>query len=551
MIRDTTPLHILSRRDPFLERAVELLSREYATMFDLWRLGDSWTRMILPQRTEMASRERCQDDTGTHSLLAATARRRAEPVTSATDSGHHLAIPLSRRVPPIVAIGHVVGESADTLLRLARGSLERLELCRQIAELEETNESLIMQVTDDFEELSFLRYAAGQLELSPAAGGMIEMATTALVQLRQAINAENVLLVSAREATHHPVSNRVQNIEVSVGTRVLEEDACRDLVGAFAAQSLLGPVIQNNAPDPSRFPGIQQFLLVAITKGDRLHGWLVAFNRSSPAPEGSVRRYWEETRREFGTAEASIMTTAATILAARAHNVELMRQKEQLLTEMVRALVNAIEAKDQYTRGHSERVALFAERLGQRLGYGAADCQRLYLTGLLHDVGKIGVEDSTLLHAGILTEQQYAQIKQHPDNGWAILRDLDQLRDVLPGVLHHHERYDGTGYPDGLAGEEIPTDGRVLAVCDAYDAMTSDRAYRAGMPQQKAEAILRDGAGSHWDPTIVVAFLSIMPDILQIRGAYHPRPQTPRKPRPASSAEPWSIGTAAATPALH
>lgn len=550
-MRDTTPLYILSARDPFLERSLDLLAREYDTDFDVWRFGDAWTRMIMPERSRRVTREWPADDGDTYALLAATARRLGEPVTSATENGYYLAIPLARRVPPVVAIGYVAGESADGLLRLARHSLEHLELCQQVVELEEANESLVMQVTDDFEELSFLRHAAGQLELSPAAGGMIEMATTALLQLRQAIDAEQVALISADESTDRTASDRVNCVEVSVDTRLLDDDRCRELVRIYADQSLLGPVIQNNLPDASRFPEVQQLVLAAITKGERLHGWLLALNRSPRTREDIVQRYWQCTRREFGTAEASIMATAATMLATRAHNVELFRQKEQLLTEMVRALVNAIEAKDQYTRGHSERVALFAQRLGERLGYNPHGCQRLYLTGLLHDVGKIGVEDSTLVKSGVLTDQQYAQIRQHPDNGWAILRDLEQLRDVLPGVLHHHERFDGTGYPDGLAGEEIPADGRVLAVCDAYDAMTSDRAYRAGMPQPKAEAILRDGAGTYWDPQILEAFFSVMPDILRIRSAYRPRLQTPRKPCPAPPRDAWAIEALEPVPVLH
>ena len=194
-----------------------------------------------------------------------------------------------------------------------------------------------------------------------------------------------------------------------------------------------------------------------------------------------------------------------------------------------RALVNAVEAKDEYTRGHSERVALFACRLGQEIGLDDADCERLYLAGLLHDVGKIAVEDKTLNKPDHLTDEEYKVIQQHPDSGWDILHEVTNLQYVLPGVLHHHEKYDGTGYPDQLAGEDIPLDGRILAVCDAYDAMTSDRPYRKGMPQEKAEKILRESSGSYRDPQLIDAFFRVMPSILGLRNSYQPRRHASRR----------------------
>jgi HD-GYP domain-containing protein (c-di-GMP phosphodiesterase class II) len=208
------------------------------------------------------------------------------------------------------------------------------------------------------------------------------------------------------------------------------------------------------------------------------------------------------------------------MMATHAANIGLFQEKERLLMDVVRAMVCSVEAKDEYTRGHSERVALFSKRLAQAIGFTDEECQRIYLTGLLHDVGKIGVSDATLNKPGRLTDEEFREIQQHPNCGWVILHDLEPLHYVLPGVLHHHERYDGAGYPDGLAGEDIPIDGRILAIGDAYDAMTSDRPYREGMPQERAEAILREGAGAQWDPRLVDVFFQIMPDIITIRANY-------------------------------
>jgi HD-GYP domain-containing protein (c-di-GMP phosphodiesterase class II) len=257
---------------------------------------------------------------------------------------------------------------------------------------------------------------------------------------------------------------------------------------------------------------------------------LLALNRvldqAGKLPHGSHRLSHDE----FGTVEAGSVSSVASILATHARNIELFQEKEQLLLDAIRSLVYAIEAKDPYTCGHSERVALFARRLARELGFDEEGCQRVYLSGLLHDLGKIGISGSILRKQGQPTEEEFAEVTRHPEQAWAMLHELHHLQPMLPGVLHHHESFDGTGYPDGLSGEEIPLDARVMAVADAYDAMTSDRPYRKGMPQEKVEAILRAGCGTHWDPRVVEAFLAAMPDMLRIRQSYRPRPQRRRKP---------------------
>jgi HD-GYP domain-containing protein (c-di-GMP phosphodiesterase class II) len=138
-----------------------------------------------------------------------------------------------------------------------------------------------------------------------------------------------------------------------------------------------------------------------------------------------------------------------------------------------------------------------------------AESDRIYLSGLLHDVGKIGIRDDVLLKQGRLTEDEFAEIKKHPQIGYSIVRNLSQLEDVLPGILHHHEAMDGSGYPHGLAGDQIPLMARILAVADGYDAMTSDRPYRPGMSWDRAVAILRDRSGRQWDREVVAAFLKL------------------------------------------
>src|SRR5262249_14052268 len=180
---------------------------------------------------------------------------------------------------------------------------------------------------------------------------------------------------------------------------------------------------------------------------------------------------------------------------------------KELLVGLTRSLTAAIDAKDSYTFGHSERVARVAVELGRELGLQDEELSDIYLAGLLHDIGKIGVRDAVLTKREHLTPDEFEHVKQHVTIGYKILADLRPIRNLLPGVLYHHERYDGTGYPDGLVGEAIPFLARILAVADAYDAMSTMRPYRAAMAIQKVEEILMTGAGTQWDRQVVDAFL--------------------------------------------
>ena len=226
--------------------------------------------------------------------------------------------------------------------------------------------------------------------------------------------------------------------------------------------------------------------------------------------------------RGSGTVESSLLTSVSMILGTHVRNIDLYQQHEDLLLSFVRSLVSSLDAKDPYTRGHSERVALIARRLGQQLELSEEDLQDIYLSGLLHDIGKIGVDDRILQKTDKLTEEELWKIQQHPMIGYSILLGLKNLRRILPGVRNHHEMFDGQGYPDRLCGEEIPMMARILAVADSYDAMGSDRPYRKGMPVPRIEEIFREGAGSQWDPIVIDAYFTCRDDIRRICLTYSP-----------------------------
>jgi putative nucleotidyltransferase with HDIG domain len=187
--------------------------------------------------------------------------------------------------------------------------------------------------------------------------------------------------------------------------------------------------------------------------------------------------------------------------------LEVNKRLDQLSRGALTALARAIDAKSEWTAGHSERVTQLALKLGRVLGLRREELDNLYRGGLLHDIGKIGTPAQLINKNGRLTDQEYDIIRQHPRTGLRILEPIEAFADLLPMVEQHHEKFDGTGYPDGLAGEAINFGARIMAVADVFDALSSDRPYRIGMKPDQVLQIIKDGSGSHFDPRVVAALV--------------------------------------------
>src|SRR5438105_2426865 len=182
----------------------------------------------------------------------------------------------------------------------------------------------------------------------------------------------------------------------------------------------------------------------------------------------------------------------------------------KLMTEVNMALANAIEAKDSYTRGHSERLAKLAGACAERMSLSRDEVGAVRLGAILHDVGKIGIPDRILRQSMSLTEDEMAWMRRHPQIGADIIGPVEGLHHVSPLIRHHHEKWDGTGYPNGLKGEDIPLGSRIISVADAFEAMVADRIYRPSLGLEKALEELRTGRGSHFDPQVVDTFLDMI-----------------------------------------
>ncbi len=214
-------------------------------------------------------------------------------------------------------------------------------------------------------------------------------------------------------------------------------------------------------------------------------------------------------QRDYNTGDLKLLKVLAGQLSIIITNSELYQDLKDFLLNLVKSMVSAIEAKDSYTRGHSERVNIICVMIAKTMGFSDGDVENTSWAAILHDVGKIGIPENVLTKPGRLTEEEYAVIMTHPRRGYEILEPIVQLKDALPGVLYHQERYDGRGYPEGLKGEEIPLYARIIAIADMYDAITSSRAYRERSSHVHAMKEIERVSGSQLDPMIVEIFKKV------------------------------------------
>ncbi len=219
------------------------------------------------------------------------------------------------------------------------------------------------------------------------------------------------------------------------------------------------------------------------------------------------------TQRAFTDADANMLDGFAAQAGVAVTLAKSIKQEHDNYVSLVKTMLNTLEAKDEYTAGHSDRVGLYARKLAEKIGWEGADLERALFAGYVHDIGKIGISDIYIDKKGALTPEERHVFEQHTIIGEQILRDNTKgFEGILPAIRSHHEKWDGTGYPDKLAGETIPLLARIIGICDAFDAMTTARSY--SIPKSWAEvfAILEHDAGSHFDPHLVPAFIAAMSD---------------------------------------
>lgn len=239
-----------------------------------------------------------------------------------------------------------------------------------------------------------------------------------------------------------------------------------------------------------------QVLVHPVCREGRLLAAIIAGHKTCADPEVS-------------SADIKLLSASASYLSVLLENASLYDDQQETFIGTLRALTAAIDAKDRYTRGHSDRVAHVTHLLAQAAGLDQNTVDRVHIAGLVHDVGKIGVPEAVLRKPGRLTDEEFELIKLHPEIGHNILKGIPQLADILPGVLYHHERWDGRGYPHNLRADAIPLVARLIALADAFDAMSSTRTYRPAMPREKVLSEIEKGAGVQFDPELARMFLTL------------------------------------------
>jgi putative nucleotidyltransferase with HDIG domain len=222
---------------------------------------------------------------------------------------------------------------------------------------------------------------------------------------------------------------------------------------------------------------------------------------------GVVEVLNKKSGESFAPEDVTLLEALAHQSAVAIENAKLYRDLQSSFLSTVSALAAAVDAKDSYTAGHAQRVTEYSVHIAEEMGLSAADVETVRLSGLMHDLGKIGISESILSKPGRLTDEEFAEMKRHPGVGATILSSVQGLAHVIPGIHRHHERVDGRGYPDGLKGDDIPLVGRIIGVADTFDAMTSDRVYRHRLTDQEGIDELKRFSGQQFDAKVVEAFL--------------------------------------------
>jgi putative nucleotidyltransferase with HDIG domain len=407
---------------------------------------------------------------------------------------------------------------AEALSSPARASSEYLvEMLRLLAmsfraeaKAEEQIEKIGTELSQVYEEIVLLHRLSTNMKVTEADTNFLQMACDNLtnivsvegiaILLEKLVDDEKRLVIAAGsglidldERAAGVLYSRLAD-EISSGKEVLldsEVDSPFKYEWRDSVRSIIAvPLYSTEKSDP--------VLATSARNGSHIMGLMVAINRID--------------KDDFDSTDVKLFNSVANGCAVFIENGRLFKDLEELFIGSLKALTRSIDAKDKYTRGHSERVAFIArwiaEKLNDQQPLEEEQLHKVYLAGLLHDIGKIGIDEVVLRKQGKLTEKEMECIKKHPSIGAGILREIKQMREIVPGVLYHHERVDGKGYPNGLVGDEIPLIGKIIGLADSFDAITSKRTYRGARNVEQAIEEIKRGLGTQFDEKIGTSFIN-------------------------------------------
>ena len=450
------------------------------------------------------------------------------PVWQCGDDRLFLAAPLM--LPPVAAgyrdplgaavidLGSMLGQSNDTGSRTDR--LASVQYFHEILRLmarnfqtairtDEQIENVGIELSRVYEELVLLHRISTNMRVTESDTNFLQLACDSLT---------DIVLVEGIAVLLERVVEGEQRLVVAAGSGLIDID---DRMGALLHSRLSDEIhgghealLDSEVDSPFRYEWpVSVRNIIAVPLCSKEKGEVASSRRTGGGISiiGLMVAVNRIDKPDFDSTDVKLFTSVASGCAVFIENGRLFNDLKELFVGSLKALTNSIDAKDQYTRGHSERVAVIsrwiAERVAEKEQLEEEQIHRIYLAGLLHDIGKIGIDESVLRKNGKLTPEERQCIQRHPLIGASILRGIKQMREIVPGVLCHHERVDGRGYPDGLRGNDIPLTGKIVGLADSFDAMTSRRTYRDAMSIERALDEVRKGLGTQFDARIGEVFL--------------------------------------------
>jgi HD-GYP domain-containing protein (c-di-GMP phosphodiesterase class II) len=382
------------------------------------------------------------------------------------------------------------GEAQRLAAMLAWMNQDATELGRRDGELA----GLSNELSESYEELSLLYKLATNMTVDQPPATFLKEACR---ELHQVVGLRWLAL---QLIDNDPRLGELAGQVFTAGQTLAEMPALKRIGAALLHRGLdtAKPWIVDDtrSADVPGLPAISgDLLVVPLANEQRLLGILYGGEKLDGTPIDAI--------------DAKLCSALANSLSIFVENVMLYDDMQAMFLGTLHALTAAIDAKDSYTHGHSERVALMSRQLAIAAGLSEQQVERVYIAALVHDVGKIGVPESVLCKPGKLTDEEFQLIKMHPEIGARIIQDIRQMHDLVPGVLYHHERWDGRGYPHGKAGHEIPIFGRLICLADSFDAMSSSRTYRKGLSHDQVVAEIRRCAGTQFDPQLASLFVAL------------------------------------------
>ncbi|MCE5186327.1 MAG: HD domain-containing protein [Planctomycetaceae bacterium] len=356
-------------------------------------------------------------------------------------------------------------------------------------------DKISFELSKAYEEIMLLYHLSTNMKVTQTSASYLQMACDQLTQL---VHVEGIAIFVERKTEGQ------RQLALTAGSGVISIDQTHvDILQMYLAEELHNgrqALLDSDVDGPFKFAWpaqVRNIIAVPLGACDRMRGLLVATNIGNKA--------------DFDSVDVKLFNSVANQCMVFIENNQLFDDLKELFIGSLKALTSSIDAKDQYTRGHSERVAFISRWIGERLSQtqpvSEKELHHIYLAGLLHDIGKIGVSEPVLRKRGRLTDEERAMIQAHPRIGAAILSEIRQMDEIIPGVLSHHERLDGTGYPQRLCGDQIPLVARIISLADAFDAMTSKRVYREAMSIRRATTEIEKGIGTQFDERAARVFL--------------------------------------------